>query len=219
MTYHSVYSWRARCVTRVRSLAAMVRKAPEERREQILVAARRLFAEHGYQATNIADIAADLRLGHGTFYRYFKSKRDIFEKVLEDVIGRIAHLASAEGEASSVAGYRAKIERVCVRLLELFREDPAAGRLLFYESLGVDREMTTKIEHAFDLFAQFTEHDLRIGKQKGFLPKDLDVHTTAYALNAMTFEGIRRCLRSEEPAQEAERWMRAAVRVALHGIT
>lgn len=194
----------------------MTRKQPEIRRDQILAAATKIFAKRGYQATNIADIAAELKLGHGTFYRYFKNKRDIFEQVLHEATVRIGALGMGEERADTAEEYEAKIRRVSMRVLRYFQQNEAAARLLFYESLGVDREMTAKIEAALDLLAQLTEADLRHGKAKGYLPRDLDEKTTSHLLNALTFEGIRRCLGKNE--KEAERWLAAAVRLVFHGI-
>jgi AcrR family transcriptional regulator len=50
----------------------------QAKREAILAAARDIFAEKGFHAAGIADIAAKLDVGHGTIYRYFENKLDIF---------------------------------------------------------------------------------------------------------------------------------------------
>ena len=60
---------------------AAQRKA--ELRREIVAASFDCFAERGYHATGIADIAARLGIGHGTFYRYFENKRDLLVKVIE----------------------------------------------------------------------------------------------------------------------------------------
>jgi AcrR family transcriptional regulator len=194
----------------------MTRKQPELRREQILAEATRLFAQRGYHATNIADIATALRLGHGTFYRYFKNKRDIFEQALHDVTIRIAALAMGETPSASLDEYEAKIRRVTMRIFRYLQQDEAAARLVFFESLGVDNEMRAKIERAFDHLAQFTQADLEHGKKLGYLPAELDTKTTAFLMNALTFEGVRRNLGQGEA--EAQRWLDAAVRLVFQGI-
>jgi AcrR family transcriptional regulator len=48
------------------------------RREDILDAARRVFAERGFRGTTIADIAEAAGIALGTIYLYFKSKDDVF---------------------------------------------------------------------------------------------------------------------------------------------
>lgn len=50
----------------------------DERREQILRAALKVFARKGLAATKISDIASVAQLSHGLIYHYFKSKDEIF---------------------------------------------------------------------------------------------------------------------------------------------
>lgn len=56
----------------------MNRQIRDERREQILKAALRVFAKKGLAATKISDIALEAQLSHGLIYHYFKSKEEIF---------------------------------------------------------------------------------------------------------------------------------------------
>lgn len=50
----------------------------DERREQILSAALKVFGAKGFAAAKIGDIAARANLSHGLVYHYFKSKEEIF---------------------------------------------------------------------------------------------------------------------------------------------
>lgn len=53
-------------------------------RDALVVAARGLFARHGFEATAISQIAEAADLGFGTFYRYFSDKEAVLEAVLDD---------------------------------------------------------------------------------------------------------------------------------------
>lgn len=53
-------------------------RAKALRREEILDAARRVFAERGFRGTTIADIAEAAGIALGTVYLYFPSKEDVF---------------------------------------------------------------------------------------------------------------------------------------------
>ena len=53
-----------------------------QREQEILDAAVRLFARHGYAETDVESVAHELGLGKGTIYRYFPSKRDLFQAAL-----------------------------------------------------------------------------------------------------------------------------------------
>lgn len=52
--------------------------AKAARREEILDAARKVFAERGFKGTTIADIAEEAGIALGTIYLYFASKDDVF---------------------------------------------------------------------------------------------------------------------------------------------
>ena len=55
----------------------------DERREQILSAALKVFAKKGFAATKISDIVAQGGMSHGLVYHYFKSKEEIFYVLLK----------------------------------------------------------------------------------------------------------------------------------------
>lgn len=55
----------------------------DERREQIMRAALKVFATRGYAATKIGDIAAKGKISHGLVYHYFTSKEEIFYELLQ----------------------------------------------------------------------------------------------------------------------------------------
>ena len=52
-----------------------VRLPGPERRESILIAAQRLFAEHGYHGVSIDEIAREVDVSPAILYRHFKSKK------------------------------------------------------------------------------------------------------------------------------------------------
>lgn len=52
-------------------------------KEKILQSAIRLFAEKGYQATSIQDIADDCSIAKGSLYKHFDSKEELYISILE----------------------------------------------------------------------------------------------------------------------------------------
>src|SRR5262249_25702137 len=102
------------------------RRAALLRREEILDASERVFAEKGYHEAGIADIAAELGIGHGTFYRYFKNKHDIALAVFDRVMARFAEIGLAEDpeQAETLDDYRAQVGRLLDRWLALGDSHP-----------------------------------------------------------------------------------------------
>ena len=60
-------------------------KDPEERRQEFLVAAQKLFIENGYFKTSVDDICKEMGVAKGLFYYYFKSKEDLVEGIVDDL--------------------------------------------------------------------------------------------------------------------------------------
>lgn len=51
-------------------------------RENMLLVALRLFAQKGYEATSIFDIAHELQITKGAIYKHFKNKQDILNAII-----------------------------------------------------------------------------------------------------------------------------------------
>lgn len=66
-----------------RAARERITKDPEERRQELIDAAERLFMEKGYEATAVSDIVQDVGVAQGTFYYYFRSKEEILEAIIE----------------------------------------------------------------------------------------------------------------------------------------
>ncbi len=191
-----------------------------QRRTQILDAAYAVFASKGYAAATIADVAKSLRLGHGTIYRYFDNKLDLFMAVVGGILGRLSAAIASEDphRATTLEEYRAQVERIGRTMLDLLDSDPAVTKILFYEAMGISTELDVRIQQAWEMAGRLTELYLQNGKQRGFLRADLDLELTALAINALTFEAGRRIVRSADPAAARERWLRAVTGLIFDGI-
>lgn len=53
------------------------------RKEEILIVALHLFARDGYEAVSVSKIAGELDMTKGALYRHYKSKRDIFDCIVQ----------------------------------------------------------------------------------------------------------------------------------------
>lgn len=60
-----------------------ITKEPEERKQEILDTAMRLFYEKGYEKTSITDIAKAIGVAQGLCYRYFPSKEALFDSAID----------------------------------------------------------------------------------------------------------------------------------------
>ncbi len=58
-------------------------KSAEERKNEILDVAERLFAEKGYDHASTNDIINEIGIARGTLYHHFRSKEDILDALVE----------------------------------------------------------------------------------------------------------------------------------------
>ena len=65
---------------------ARIVKEADERKNEILDAAERLFTVKGYGKTTILDILEQVGIAKGTFYYYFKSKEEVMDAIIERFI-------------------------------------------------------------------------------------------------------------------------------------
>ncbi|WP_436699256.1 TetR/AcrR family transcriptional regulator [Nocardioides sp. BYT-33-1] len=196
-------------------LSRLERRKAETRRE-IIEAAFTCFAERGYHATGIADIAARLGIGHGTFYRYFENKRDIVEHVIDDLVGRIVEALGAENAPEAVTtleGYRAQTERIGTALARIFSDDPRVPQLLL-SAAGIDDAMRERMLDLFDTTTPLTAAYLEHGVRLGYLRADLDVEPTAQAINGMILGSVLAGLRDSAPERQAR--LSAAIRAVMY---
>jgi len=79
-----------------------INRDPADKRERIIAAAERIFAEKGYFETTVAEIARDAQVAEGTIYEYFASKKDLLYAVPENYLAEyadfvLAHLQGIKG--------------------------------------------------------------------------------------------------------------------------
>ena len=58
-------------------------RRPDDRPQELLDAAFRVFAEHGYRATRLEQVAEAAGVTKGTIYYYFRNKEDLFRQTVE----------------------------------------------------------------------------------------------------------------------------------------
>jgi AcrR family transcriptional regulator len=123
---------------------ASVRLAPDERRRQLLDVACVEFADRGFYATAMDDLAAAAGVTKPVFYQHFASKRALFVAVLDDVGGRLLEvLREATG---SVNTGRARVTEGFAAYFRFVAGDRAAFRLLFGASARNDPEFADVVD-------------------------------------------------------------------------
>ena len=109
------------------------RKARERemRRQQILVAAKRIFTQRGYEKCTMEDIAREAEVSPGTIYLYFKSKDELYAslclRVLKFINVKVDH---AVGNGS--LDYEAQQQALLEAIHEVYDYDPMILNNMFH---------------------------------------------------------------------------------------
>ena len=95
----------------------------EKRRQQILVAAKKLFSRKGYNKATMEDIAEEAELSPGTLYTYFKNKKELFAflslRILQFLILRVEQVRK-NGNATP----EQQLENLAEALYDVYKFDP-----------------------------------------------------------------------------------------------
>ena len=107
------------------------------RRERMLEAAASVFAEKGYEAASMDDIAHAAGMTKPTFYRYFSSKEALFEAVFVNALDQLVNEIDRARERHH--GTIARLEAIVRALIPTFREHLASLRSMSGASAHVER--------------------------------------------------------------------------------
>ena len=114
--------------------------------KEILDAAVKLFAEHGYSDTDTQVLADDLGVGKGTLYRYFPSKQELFLAAADRVMRRLREQVDAR--IDGIDDPLERIARAVRAYLAFFAKNPEYVELLIQERAQFkDRKKPTYFEH------------------------------------------------------------------------
>ncbi len=140
----------------------------DARRSQLLDTALALFAQKGYHETSIHDIIERAQVARGTFYNYFDSKRQIFEKLLDqlfDTATAAAFPISTVPGSDVPAQLRGNISALCSSLLA----NLAVTRVLLEHAVGLDAEANAQLKRFYDRVLARVERAIRDGQRMGIV--------------------------------------------------
>jgi AcrR family transcriptional regulator len=180
----------------------------------------RLFAERGYERTSIADIqgAAGLAPGSGALYKHFPSKEAVLAAGLEDFVAGAERarelIRTVPGPAEEALGV---LGRAAMRMLQ---DDRDVLRIVYRELEQFpalrDQVRERRMQSTYAALADW----LRERAARGELRVEDPEATAAVLLGGVTSFMVFQTLLGDTPAQlDADRFVRAWLRVTLHGLS
>jgi AcrR family transcriptional regulator len=127
-----------------------------ERKQQLLDAAARLFAEQGYAATRVVDIVEAAGVAKGLFYWYFDNKEALFRELATEIRRRLRRQQAAAMDESAPALVR--LLQGAVASVQFMAENAPFFSLLEVEGRNVSEVLRQGTEqHLADVSAIIVE--------------------------------------------------------------
>jgi len=146
----------------------------EVRREEIAVAALRVFRRRGFALSRVEDICKEAGIAKGTYYLYYSTREEVLGVLLQHFLseGRAGLEALASGPISDAAAAVGEIIDDAAQRLDFI---PLFWEVAGHQAVQSEYELNRKLSELFDGLAEGFEDVLRAGRQAGSLRGDLDI--------------------------------------------
>jgi len=163
-------------------------------RNQIIEAALEVFIENGYTKTTVQDITSRADIGHGTFYKYFKSKQNLLGILADDLVAMVDDYINPKDKQLSV---RDRIYYGAVRVLEFYVMHRTI-LLALREAIMVDKQLEDQWSKIHESLYKRVESDIKGSMRRGYC-RDIDADSVVLALTSM-LEGFSHHIMTQPPS-------------------
>jgi AcrR family transcriptional regulator len=196
------------------------RRRKAERPGEILDAAFEAFAERGYAATRLEDVAARAGVTKGTIYLYFATKEKLFEDMVRSHSAGL--LADADGFLAGVAGTSAAKLRALLHFLYERCVGDRRGREILRFMVAEGKHFPQLVaEHYRDfvmpmlgMVAALLEEGVKAGQFRA----DLTPETVKVVVAPTMFLGVIKLIFGEAPPVDEQAYVASHVDMVLGGL-
>ena len=183
----------------------------KDTKERILAAALEMFSQNGYAGTNIRELTASLGLVKSSMYKHFKSKEEIWNTLLDEMIVYYAERFGSSAKSLPVPDSPEGLVEMTMRMVKLTIRDEKISKtrkVLTLEQFRDERARELATKHFLTGLTDMFTPVFRSMMEKGLLRKD-DPAMLAFAYTAPISALIHLCDREPEKTEEAIRQIEA----------
>lgn len=192
----------------------------EDRRAQIIASALAVFAEKGYEATSVSDIARHAGIGQGTIYRYIGSKRELLDLVFDHSVEELMSAARPEQLTAAPPTRRDEFldraDEVLAAVDAALDRQPQLLSLVLVEASAIDEELKLRILGLEATVASIAAGLFEQAQDAGLLRPGADPEVCGLLATKLLLPGgLREVMGQRDPATRA-RYRDAVIDFARH---
>jgi AcrR family transcriptional regulator len=173
------------------------RPRSEAKRARIVDTAMRHFAEHGYSAARVEDIAAELNIAKGSVFQHFKSKDGLFFEAYKKAVRSFPKYMEAPEDVLN-QGFFPTLRYWLGRTERMVRDNWAPYRIYLVGNYGTDLALRREINRFLVAEDPYGWRDFVLyGLTRGELRSDLDADMIGSILE-WTMDRFQDALLTEE---------------------
>jgi len=147
-------------------------------RDRIMRAAEALFAEHGFEATSVGEIALRAHVNRALLYYYFDHKDDLYHQLLQEGVEKLRAMVASVIHTTDSA--REAVRAFLQGYLQIAHDNPGLLRIVYREIVGT-RQGDEQSKQLVQQFIQ-TIGQLEVVMQRGIKSGELVYHDTAKSI-------------------------------------
>lgn len=157
-----------------------------EKQEKVLKAALNEFASKGYRGASMNSVVKDAQISKGSLFQYFRTKRGLFDGVVEMAVNQVKDYLKEVRERSTTLEYPQRLEELLRAGFAFIDRHPLLARIYFHllhsgeAPFGAER-----VSRLHRLSNEFLAQLIREAAERGELRDDLDVERAAFLVNAL----------------------------------
>ena len=187
--------------------AARTGSTKEKRRQELVLAAFDLIAEHGFEGLRTRDVAAEVGVNIATLHYYFPTKESLIRGVVEHAMTRFRSTLAPHGSpADQLRNYLRAVRKLLV-------QEPALGSVM--GELAVrsarDKSIAAIMTEMYAVWHVTTRGLLRRAVKEGNLRPEMDSDGVAAlivaTLTAITLPTMTGAPRTDQALRQLESWL------------
>ncbi|MDQ7782442.1 MAG: TetR/AcrR family transcriptional regulator [Desulfomonilaceae bacterium] len=206
----------------------LFRSLAPEKRDKVFRAAVREFASKGYRNASMNSVVKVARISKGSLFQYFRTKRDLFDGVVEMAVIEVKNYLKQVREDTNNMSFFDRLSRLIRAGFEFIDNHPLLARIYFHliqsgeTPFGVERML-----QLHKLSDEFMADLIRDAIGRGEIRSDLDVERVAFLVNSL-METLLRAYYTEFMASglglyrgdgaELDRWIETFLELVSRGM-